>query len=175
MDVSTVAAYLDRELRIADFEDSSHNGLQVANSGRLKKVCCGVDASLDFFELAAERGADMAICHHGISWGDSLARISGLNYRRLSTLLKYDVALYACHLPLDAHPVLGNNAQICRALGLKRLKPFGMYHGKEIGFEGVLSRPKRFTTFLNHVTECIGPPLHAWDFGRKMVERVAVV
>jgi dinuclear metal center YbgI/SA1388 family protein len=175
MKVSTLAGYLDKELRIREFEDSSHNGLQVANSGKVKKICCGVDASLEFFELAHGRGADLLFCHHGISWGDSLSTITGLNYQRLSALLKYDMALYASHLPLDAHATLGNNAQICRTLGLKRLKPFGMYHGKEIGFEGQLVKPQRFSTLARQVADRVGPPLHTWDFGRKTVQRVAVV
>ncbi len=175
MNVSTITKYLDKELRVDAFEDSSHNGLQVANSGVVKKICLGVDASLEFFEEAHGRGADMVICHHGISWGDSLACITGLNYQRVSKLLRYDMALYACHLPLDAHPTLGNNARICCVLGLKRLKPFGMYHGREIGFEGVLPKPQRFSTFARLVAGQVGSPLHTWDCGRKTVRRVAVV
>ncbi len=175
MRVSTITNYLNKELKIAEFEDSSHNGLQVANSGNVRKVCCGVDASLEFFERAQERGADMVICHHGISWGESLATITGLNYQRISALLRHDMALYACHLPLDAHPTLGNNARICRTLGLRNLKPFGMYGGKLIGFEGVLSKPRRFSTFERMVAERIGKPLHAWDCGKRTVQRIAVV
>jgi dinuclear metal center YbgI/SA1388 family protein len=175
MKVSTITNYLDKELKIDEFQDSSHNGLQVANSGEVKKICCGVDASLEFFQQAHANGADMVICHHGISWGESLAKITGLNYQRVSKLLRYDMALYACHLPLDAHPTLGNNAQICRTLGLRRLKPFGMYNGKLIGFEGTLPKPRRFSTFERMVSERIGKPLHTWDCGKKTVQRIAVV
>jgi dinuclear metal center YbgI/SA1388 family protein len=175
MKVSAIAKYLDAELKIDAFQDSSHNGLQVANSGKVKRICCGVDASLEFFELAHAYGANMVICHHGISWGDSMARITGLNYQRVSALLKYDMALYASHLPLDAHPTLGNNARICRTLGLKTLKPFGMYNGKPIGFEGRLPKPRRFSSFERMVSEKIGTPLHTWDFGKKTVQSVAVV
>ncbi len=175
MKVSTIANYLDKELGNDEFQDRSHNGLQVANSGRVRKICCGVDASLEFLELANEHGADMVICHHGISWSDSLARITGLNYQRLSKLLKYDMALYASHLPLDAHPTLGNNARICRALGLKRLKPFGEHGGRDIGFEGMLPKPRRFTTFERMVSDRIGTLLHRWDYGKKTVQRIAVV
>ncbi len=175
MKVSTIAKYLDKELNISEFQDSSHNGLQVANSGSVKKICCGVDASLEFFQEAQAHGADMVICHHGISWGESLATITGLNYQRVSKLLRHDMALYACHLPLDAHPTLGNNAQICRALGLKRLKPFGMYNGKLIGFEGALPKPRRFSTFERMVSERIGKPLHTWECGKKTVQSIAVV
>jgi putative NIF3 family GTP cyclohydrolase 1 type 2 len=71
MTTATIAAFLDRELNVS-IPDSSNNGLQVENSGRVTKVCCGVDASLEFFEAAAKRGAGSVICHHGLSWGDSL-------------------------------------------------------------------------------------------------------
>lgn len=175
MNLATIASYLDTELKIDAFDDSSHNGLQVANSGPVKKICCGVDASLDFFHEAHARGADMVICHHGISWRESLARITGLNYERLTKLLRYDMALYAAHLPLDAHPTLGNNARICRVLGMKKLKPFGVYNGVEIGFEGALPQPCRFTTFDRMVARHIGAPLYSWDCGKKTVQRIAVV
>ena len=99
-----LAAFLDRELRVADFADTSHNGLQVGNSAPIRRICCGVDASAEFFEESLKRGANFLVCHHGISWGDSLRRITGLNYERVSFLIRNNMALYACHLPLDAHP-----------------------------------------------------------------------
>ena len=111
-----VGEFLDRELHVTDFKDSSNNGLQVDNSGRVGRVCCGVDASLEFFEAAQRRGADMLICHHGLSWNDSLKRITDLNYRKIAFLMRHDMALYACHLPLDAHPRYGNNAVLARML-----------------------------------------------------------
>ena len=131
-----IVSFLNRELNIKAFSDDAHNGLQVENIGKIARVCVGVDASLAFFEEAAKRKADLVICHHGLSWGDSLKRITGLNYRRLKLLIDNDMALYACHLPLDAHPRYGNNAQICKAFGLRRLNPFGIYHGTPIGFSG---------------------------------------
>jgi len=170
-----IVAYLDKELRIADFDDTSHNGLQVGGPETVRKVCCGVDASMEFFVEAHRRGADLLICHHGISWGDSLKRITGLNYERLAFLIKHDMALYACHLPLDAHPRYGNNAEICRALGLQSIKPFGMYRGVEIGFAGKLPRPVRYTRFKKLVAEATGGEPRTMDFGKKTIRTVAVV
>lgn len=171
-----IVGYLDRELRIADFKDSANNGLQVENSGRAGRVCCGVDASMEFFEAAAERGANLLVCHHGLSWGDSLKHITGLNYRRLAFLVRNDMALYACHLPLDAHPRLGNNAQLCRALGLKRLKPFGLYNGRLIGFRGELARPMSLKAFKSMVCRVTGAPdMKTMDFGKKTVRRIGVI
>ena len=65
-ELNKIVEFLNREMRIEEYPDSSHNGLQVENSGHVKKVCCGVDASMEFFEQARKRGADLLICHHGI-------------------------------------------------------------------------------------------------------------
>lgn len=175
MELDRITRYLDRELEAAAFQDDSHNGLQVANSGRVRRVCCGVDASLEFFRKAAERKADLLVCHHGLSWGDSLKRITGLNYRRIKFLLDHDMALYACHLPLDAHPRLGNNARICRALGLRGMKPFGRYHGVEIGFRGVLPRALPYAEFKERARALFGNMAGTMDFGPERVRTVAVV
>jgi dinuclear metal center YbgI/SA1388 family protein len=173
--LNEVAEYLDRRLGVAGWKDHSHNGLQVANSGRVRRVCCGVDATLEFFEAARAAGADLAICHHGLSWGDSLKRITGLNYRRVGFLIRNDMALYACHLPLDAHPVLGNNAQLCRALGLTRLEPFGLYEGRLIGFAGRLPRAESYAAFKRRVARVTRGALTSMDFGKARVRTVGVI
>ncbi|MCK5851376.1 MAG: Nif3-like dinuclear metal center hexameric protein [Kiritimatiellae bacterium] len=174
--LKTIVGFLDRELRIDEFKDSSNNGLQVENSGKIKKVCCGVDASMEFFEAAASKGADLLICHHGMSWGDSLAHITDLNYKRIKFLMEHDMALYASHLPLDAHARYGNNAGIAKALGLGKLKPFGMYNGSYIGFEGCLSKPMGYAAFKKKVSGAMGgAKLHTKDFGKKKVQTVAIV
>jgi len=170
-----ITSFLNRELNLAAFTDNSHNGLQVENSGAISRVCVGVDASLAFFQEAARRKANLVICHHGLSWGDSLKRITDLNYRRLKFLMDHDMALYACHLPLDAHPRLGNNAQICKALGLKRLKPFGLYHGTMIGFQGELPETLAYAQFKARTHRVFGNTVGAMDFGKSKVRTVAVV
>lgn len=175
MDAKRLAGVLDRELDVKAFRDDSHNGLQVGNRGAVRRVACGVDASLAFFEDAARAGANFLICHHGISWGDSLKRITALNYRRIEFLMRHNMALYACHLPLDAHATLGNNAQICRALGLGTRKPFGRYHGNYIGWQGQLARPMRYAAFKQRVARQVGNDVRAMEFGGAMVRRVAVV
>lgn len=167
---------LDRELRIASFTDDSNNGLQVANSGRVTRVCLGVDATLPFFEEAVARGANLAVCHHGMSWGDSLKRISGLNHRLLSFLLKHDLAVWACHLPLDAHPRLGNNARLAQALGLKACKAAFVHHGQTIGVRGALPRAVPFDAFRKQVQRAVGGgEVRALAFGRDPVRTVGIV
>jgi dinuclear metal center YbgI/SA1388 family protein len=173
--LAKVTTFLDSELQNDEFDDSSNNGLQVANSGNVKRVCCGVDAVLPFFEAAAERGANLVVCHHGLSWGDSLKRITGLNYRLIEFLVRHDMALYASHLPLDAHPRYGNNAQLADALGLKNRKPFGVYRGREIGFAGALPSATSLAGFKKRVATITNSRLQCMDFGNKTVRTVAIV
>ena len=167
---------LAEKLNVASFEDASNNGLQMASRKKaIAKVCTGVDATLPFFREAVRRGADLVVCHHGISWGDSLKRIDGLNYEIVSFLVEHDLALWACHLPLDAHPALGNNAQICASLGLSDLKPFGEYHGQTIGFKGEFASPIPRAAFLALVREKISPRVTAHEFGPREIRTVGVV
>ena len=173
--LKTIVSFLDRELQISQFKDSSHNGLQVENSGKIRKVCCAVDASMETFEAAQARGANLIICHHGLSWGDSLAHITDLNYRRIKFLMDHDIALYASHLPLDAHPRYGNNAGIAKALGLRNLKPFGLYNGTEIGFSGKLPKPLTYAALKKKVSTITGSTLQTMDFGKKRVQSIAIV
>ncbi len=170
-----IVSFLDGELNTAAFEDVSHNGLQVENRGKILRICAGVDASLSFFRQAARRNANLLVCHHGLSWGDSLKHITGLNYRRLGFLFDHDMALYACHLPLDAHPRLGNNAQICKALGLRGIKPFGVYRGNTIGWCGSLAGPMSYERFKQRVQTVFNRIPESMDFGKKKVRTVAVV
>ncbi len=170
-----IADYLDRLLAVGRFRDDSNNGLQVGNSGRVDRVCCGVDASLEFFQEARRRGAGLLVCHHGLSWGDSLKRLTGLNYQRVSFLMKHDMALYAAHLPLDAHPTHGNNACMARALGLRQLKPFGVYHEQTIGIRGVVPAPISLRQFAARLQRITRQPVKVLDFGRPKVRTVAIV
>ena len=175
-DLQSIVGFLDSKIKVGNFPaDSSNNGLQVENSGHVRRICCGVDASLEFFEAAQRRGADMVVCHHGISWGDSLKRITEINYKRISFLMENDMALYACHLPLDADPVLGNNMLICRALGLRNIKGFGVYHGMKIGFQGCLRGAVKYEDFKDLVRKKINRVLRCMDFGKSEVRTVAVI
>jgi len=170
-----IAAYLDRLLE-APLNDSSNNGLQVDNQGDISMVCGGVDAALPFFDEASRRGANMVICHHGMSWDASLSYITNLNYRRLSLLLRENMALYASHLPLDAHMKVGNNAQLLRRLGVRSLRPFGCYRGRTIGAQGRLPRAMSLKDFAALVSRTVGNNhVHVLEYGRKTVRSVAAV
>ena len=131
-----IVNYCDRILRTKEIQDyaGAVNGLQVANRGRVTRIAAAVDASLTTVELAVAAGADLLIVHHGLFWGPSHPW-TGRKYELLRLLVENNLAVYSSHLPLDAHPKLGNNAQLCAALGLKKLKPFFVSHGQTIGFK----------------------------------------
>lgn len=115
------------------FHDVAPNGLQVEGKSEIRVLVSGVTASLDLISAAIDRGADAVLVHHGIFWRGQDACVTGWKRRRLALLLAHDVNLYAYHLPLDAHPVLGNNAQLALRLGLNVDGRFG---DQNLGFLG---------------------------------------
>ncbi len=173
--LDSLVSLLDGTLRCSAFQDASNNGLQIANAGTVSRVITGVDASLRLLQEAARRGSDCVVCHHGLSWGDSLKRITGLNHRLVAFAIRHNIAVYAAHLPLDAHPRFGNNAQLCKALGLGRLSPAFCYHGEMIGFSGVYDKPLTLEAFCECVRKAVNPDLRVLDFGKKRIRRVGVV
>ena len=134
--LSAIVQYCDRRLRTRDIDDydGAVNGLQVENSGTVTRLAATVDASLATVKLAIAAKADLLIVHHGLFWSPRQPW-TGKNYELLRLLAQNNLAVYSSHLPLDAHPKLGNNAQLCAALGLKNLKPFFESHGQPIGFK----------------------------------------
>ena len=140
-DIGRIVEWLDRTLETKRFDDVSNNGVQVASSGgEARTVAFAVDASVRAVEEAAAAGARLLVVHHGISWGGGIRRIEGGVYRVVKAAMDADLAVYACHLPLDAHPKLGNNAQLAKALRLSAAKPAFVYHGETIGLVGRATR-----------------------------------
>ena len=138
MKVADFVQRISEVLKLEDFEDISLNGLQVGDcEHKVKKVAFAVDACQASIDAAVKAQADLLVVHHGLFWGKPLA-VTGTHYTRVKTMLDNNLALFACHLPLDAHPVLGNNAQMAQALDLDEVSEFCSYHGKNIGFKGSL-------------------------------------
>lgn len=131
-----IVSYCDRLLRtdqVRDYEGAV-NGLQAENRGRVTRIAAAVDGSLATVRLAARARADLLLVHHGLFWSTAHPW-TGKRYELLRLLFESDLAVYSSHLPLDAHPRLGNNALLCAALGLKKLRPFFLSHGRPIGFQ----------------------------------------
>jgi len=126
----------DRVLKPGTFVDYERavNGLQVENTGIVTKMAAAVDGTLATLKMAVAAKADLLLVHHGLFWSSTIPW-TGNRYRMLQLLLQNNLAVYSCHLPLDAHPVLGNNAQLATQLGFKKLKPFFFEKGNSLGFK----------------------------------------
>lgn len=111
--------YINTELKAHKFRDYCPNGLQVEGKQEIQRIVSGVTASQQLIDAAVEQGADAVLVHHGYFWRNEPAQIRGMKKRRIATLLKHDINLFGYHLPLDAHPTLGNNAQLAQLLGFE--------------------------------------------------------
>ena len=137
MKLDELVRYLDEYLRIAATPDypGALNGLQVEGTRPIRRIAAAVDAAQSTVEKAIAGGADLLLVHHGLFW-DGNQPLTGRRYRRLKPLLDADVAVYAAHLPLDAHPEVGNNVVLLRALGAEPLGTFGDFKGLPLGVWG---------------------------------------
>lgn len=132
--VAEIVAELDALLEPARFQDYCPNGLQVPGPLEAETIVTAVSASAELFELAARERADLLLVHHGLFWGQDPGPLDAQMKRRLKLLFDADIALAAYHLPLDAHPEVGNNALLAKELGAERLAdPFAMHEGEPIG------------------------------------------
>jgi dinuclear metal center YbgI/SA1388 family protein len=173
--VAEMVAHLDELLEIAAFEDYGPNGLQVPGAVETSVVVTGVSAHLQLFERAAELGAGLVVCHHGLFWRSQSRAISPQLKRRLEVLFGAEIALAAYHLPLDAHPQLGNNALICRELGLARAEPFGEAAGRAIGFVGVAQPAISAAELIDRCARVFGREPLVFGATTRTVTRVGIV
>ena len=170
-----IVSYLDDLLEPAVFDDYGPNGLQVPGAAEVELVVTGVSASLELFEHAAEAGAQLVLCHHGLFWDFHPRAVSPAMKRRLELLFSHEMSLAAYHLPLDAHPESGNNALLCQALGLSRAEPFGGHRGRTIGFVGRSEHGLTLADLRERCTSALGQEPFVWDAGPAPVHSVGVV
>jgi dinuclear metal center YbgI/SA1388 family protein len=169
-----LTSFLDSELALSDFShDESVNGLQVEGRNSIKKIGVAVDACDYVFRTARERHIDFLFVHHGLIWG-GIKSVRGVIKNRLRTLLDAGISLYACHLPLDWHPVLGNNAQILKLLSIKKKGDFGEYHGRKIGYWGSTKNEMSIKEFRSRIDKTLSTKSASTDFAKK-VKNVGVV
>lgn len=176
MKITDVARYYDTLLELDRFAgDPSNNGLQVEAGTECRKAAFAVDACRMVFERAAEAGADLLVVHHGLSWGGEPRRWVGMTGRRFQTLFGSALSLYAAHLPLDAHPKVGNNAALSDLLKLENRTMFFPYHGLEIGILGELPRAEEVTAVAARAAAGHDYRLRRAPGGSEKVRRVAVI
>jgi dinuclear metal center YbgI/SA1388 family protein len=174
VDREKIVKFLDEELRINKITDLSRNGLQVQGTEKICRIGLAVDACLEAYEAGAERSCQMIIAHHGLIWG-GLPYITKSVYRQVKYLFDSGINLYAAHLPLDLHPVYGNNAQLADIVGLKSRIPFGDYKGTMVGCMGVLPAAKTTAALSARLEKALGSRNVLLPFGKREIRRVAVL
>jgi dinuclear metal center YbgI/SA1388 family protein len=170
-----IIAFLDELLDIEHFSDYGPNGLQVPGSAEVATIATGVSAQRELFERAAGAGAQLVLCHHGLFWNSAPRTIGPAMKERLKQLFAADLSLAAYHLPLDAHPEVGNNAIICRELGLEPAQPFGEHKGRPIGLVGRFGEGVAFAELRERCADAFGQEPFVWDAGPEEVHTVGVV
>lgn len=164
---------LDGLLEPWRFKDYGPNGLQVEGRARVRKLVSGVTASLALIDAAVAAGADAILVHHGLFWRGQDGTVTGWMKQRLARLLQHDVNLYAYHLPMDAHPHFGNNAQLGAQLGMRPLDDgWGRFGEQDLGFIGV-PPVSRADALADRVAQVLGRQVTLLDTAARPLQRVA--
>jgi dinuclear metal center YbgI/SA1388 family protein len=159
-----LVSYLDGLLEPAKFRDYCPNGLQVEGREEVKRIVAGVTASQALLDAAIEAKADAILVHHGYFWKGDDGRVTGIRRKRLGALISHDINLIAYHLPLDAHPELGNNAQLASRLGWIAEGRFGE---QDIAWYGRLAEPVALSALAQNINQLMGrAPLVIGDLSR---------
>jgi len=171
VDRDKLEQFLSEFLKTDEFDDYCVNGIQVEGRQQIKKIILGVSVSQRLFREAAQRQADAIIVHHGLFWKNDPTPFSlkGLMRDRVAILLKNDISLFGYHLPLDAHPEIGNNAMILRILGLTQQQAV------DVGFLGKFSKPISRLELLHLVNENLDTEAELFPFGKEKVQSVVVI
>lgn len=166
-----IIKFCEEYLKVKDFEDYCVNGVQIEGNDKVNKIVAGVSFSDKLIDEAIKRKAEMIIVHHGLFLNDipSPIQLKGYTRNRIKKLLVNDITLAGFHLPLDAHPAIGNNVSLCKLFGVKKLKPF------YVGFYGELDVAKDFNKFAKEVEEKLDTKIYMIGAGSKKVKTVGIV
>jgi len=169
-DRDEILTYASELLDLDAYPDYGPMGMQVAGTREVGRIACSVSSSLELFERAAAKGAQLLLVHHGILWDRDPRVIDDAMRRRLKVLFDAEITLAAYHLALDAHPEIGNNALLARDLGIEPVEPFA-----GIGFGGPLTEPVSVDDFAARVREQLGSDPLVFPYGPDRIERGAVI
>ncbi len=166
-----ILEYIDSYLNVAEFDDYCINGLQVEGKEEITTIVTGVSASARLFEQATKLGADMIIVHHGLFWKNDPSPFSviGIERTRLALLIKNDINLAGYHLPLDAHPDIGNNALLIKKLGLQTI------NAVDVGFLAQSPTPVVFNQFVQQLNNSLNTNSLSFPFGSSEVSKLLII
>jgi dinuclear metal center YbgI/SA1388 family protein len=170
----SIVDYLDALLDLRGFEDypNAFNGLQLESAGRVTKIGAAVDSGIRTIDMAVAERVDLLLVHHGLFWG-GLTPICGAAYRKLAKAIRAGLAIYSAHLPLDAHPEIGNNVLLAADLGLTPLAPFFPFKGRPVGYSAVVDMD--YSSLLARVEKRFGEPVWNCHAGPDRVRNIGIV
>lgn len=174
MKLNKIVDFLDSYLEIDAVKDSCWNGLQFEGKEKVQKIVFAVDAAVETFETAVKEKADMIVVHHGHFWKNQNPSVTSWAKDRLDILYNNKISLYACHLPLDRHRAVGNNAQIIKLIGAKIKDEFMFSGNKNIGWTGEFTNSKDLSIIEKTLTDKLDADCTVLPFGPKRIKRVAV-
>ncbi|MGB5328482.1 MAG: Nif3-like dinuclear metal center hexameric protein [Gammaproteobacteria bacterium] len=170
MQLKKLCEFCDEYLKVDEFNDYCPNGLQVEANSQVENIVCGVTASQALIEAAIEQGADTLIVHHGYFWKGESQPITGYKGRRISSLIKNNINLLAFHLPLDAHPEVGNNVQLGRIMDWKVTASFGE---QNLVLEGSLPQAQTLAEVSQQLEAKLATGTLSISAGDHPIERIA--
>ena len=174
--LTSIITALDELLSPDDFQDLGPNGLQVPGPSEVDKIVTGVSAQRALIDRAVADGAQLVLVHHGLFWDFLPTGLTPVLAERLRPLFKHDIALAGYHLPLDAHPEVGNNAILAERLGCERHEPFGTYRGVPIGRAGTFpGEGLPAAELFERVREITARVPTVFDGGPERVRRIGIV
>lgn len=168
-----IVSYCNDYLSVDRFKDYCPNGLQVEGKGTVSKIVSGVTASQALIDAAVESGADLLLVHHGYFWKGEAEPLVGIKGNRIRTLMKHDISLLAYHLPLDAHPEVGNNAQLAKIIGIHIEDGMDQGNPLSVGNVGSISQPMSATAFSDLVSDKLNRKAVLVEGDSRPVKRVA--
>jgi len=169
-----IVSYLNKNLDIDKIKDASCNGLQVQGAESVAMVGLAVDACMATYKKAVQKKCQMLLVHHGMIW-TGLTSITKSIHSQMAYLIKQNLNLYAAHLPLDMHGVLGNNILLVNMLKVTDVKPFGAYHGNMIGFEARLCEPLTLDKIGAFYSKHLRGTYTKLAFGKNKIRSIAIV
>lgn len=172
--LADLVSFLDRELRIAEIPDypGAVNGLQLANDGQVHRIVAAVDASLPVIEAAAAGGPGLLIVHHGMFW-QGVQPLTGAFYRKIKIAMDAGLSIYAAHLPLDIHPVWGNNALLAKAIALIDPQPFFEWKGIHLGLRGTWQGNR--SGLAEALEKAVGGSVHVCPGGPENLSSIGLI
>ncbi len=179
MTLRELDTYFDSILQREKYEsDPSQNGIQVENEGpetqEITTVAFAVDACLETIQRCVQVKAQVLVVHHGLFWDQEQVITKG-HYKRIATLIKNNIALYASHIPLDANALVGNNYGIASRLSLCDCQKFGFWRGMDIGVKGSLSKPLPIDKVVSLLFPDGEKPSSVLPFGKKEIQTVGII